>query len=464
MKQTPPNAAARSSLLHGAANRHTSPMTPQHHSSADRPSAELIGNNPPPGNLTAEDLARYARQIVLPEIGQKGQCRLRDGAVLLVGAGGLGSPLALYLAAAGVGRIGIVEPDQIEVSNLQRQILYDTAQAGRPKHEAVRARLLALNPRIRVETFPVRLGAGNALTLLRDFDLVADGADSFSTRYVVNDACVALGKPDVQGSVLRFEGQISVFDARFGPCYRCLFPAPPAPGSIPSCADAGVLGAVPGIIGALQAAEILKLLLGVGEPLIGRLLIFDALRGEFRSLRFEKDPECPACGRDRDALAGQFGEGIEALGSGVTAGSPADLTSTGNTESPEDSVQTAPAAAAGAPFHPPTPFDPDSLEVLPEQVRVHLDHGQPLVLLDVREPAEVRICALPGMTWIPLGQLPARLFEIDRNAPVVAYCHRGERSLQAVGFLRARGIARAWSLAGGIETWARRLDLEMARY
>jgi adenylyltransferase/sulfurtransferase len=447
-------------------------MTAPHRHPADQPGGNPFRHDLAPDDFTRDELARYARQLALPEVGEIGQRRLRDGSVLLVGAGGLGSPLALYLAAAGVGRIGIVEPDEVEIANLQRQVLYDTAQAGRPKHEAARVRLLALNPRIRVDTFPVRLDAGNALTLIREFDVVADGADNFGTRYLVNDACVILGKPDVQGSVLRFEGQLSVFDARVGPCYRCLFPRPPAPESVPSCTDAGVLGALPGVIGTLQATEVLKLLLCTGDPLIGRLLIFDALRCEFRTLQLEKDRDCPACGAGRAALAERLRKGIIETREAESCVAPASLLDpTGDPTGGRhpSSARGNPAGALlaappEAPSPPQSPFDPNALEVSPEQVRAHLDRGGPLVLLDVREAVEVRICRLPGMTWIPLGRLPARLFEVDRDTPVVVYCHLGARSLHAARFLRGRGVERAWSLSGGIDAWARRCDPKMARY
>jgi adenylyltransferase/sulfurtransferase len=451
---------------------YTPTMNAPRHDPAARPGRDRIQKDPPSDDLTRDELARYARQLVLPEIGENGQRRLRDGSVLLVGAGGLGSPLALYLAAAGVGRIGIVEPDLVEVSNLQRQVLYDTAQAGEPKHEAARARLLALNPGIRVVTFPVRLAKDNALAIIREFDVVADGADNFATRYLVNDACVVLGKPDVQGSVLRFEGQLSVFDARIGPCYRCLFPAPPVPGSVPSCADAGVLGALPGIIGTLQANEVLKRLLHIGEPLIGRLLLFDALRGEFQTLRFKKDQDCPACGPGKATLAGRLGEEIMGPGETKSWAEPASFliptrdAASGRQLSPsQDNPPGTPAFThPGAPSLPLFPLDPDSLEVSPEQVQAHLNHGGPLVLLDVREAVEVRICQLPRMIWIPLGQLAARLSEVERDSVVVVYCHLGVWSLQAARFLRAHGVDRAWSLAGGIDAWARRCDSEMVRY
>ncbi len=380
--------------------------------------------DPPAGDLAPGDLVRYARQIILPEVGETGQLRLRGGSVLLVGVGGLGSPLALYLAAAGVGRIGIVEPEAVELSNLQRQILYDTSQEGRPKHQAARERLRALNPAVQVETYPVRLTASNALAIMGEFDVIADGADNFATRYLVNDTCTALGKPDVQGSVLRFEGQLSVFDARVGPCYRCLFPQPPSAEAVPSCAEAGVLGVLPGVIGALQATEVLKCLLRTGDPLIGRLLIFDALVGEFRMVRFARDPDCPGCGPSR---------------------------------APSEDDPAAPPLPQG-------PFDPLSVEVSPGHVRAHLERGRKVVWLDVRDAAEVRICRILDSLWIPLDQLAPRLPEVDPTTDVVVYCHTGLRSLQAARFLRSQGLTRVWSLLGGIDAWSREGDRRIPRY
>ncbi len=394
-------------------------------------------NRPGTDSLSPEEVARYARHLVLPEIGEEGQRRLRDSSALVVGAGGLGSPLAFYLAAAGVGRIGIVEFDRVHLSNLQRQILYDTGDVDREKLGVAQRRLAAINPLVTVEPVAVRLTAANAREIIARYDVVADGTDNFAARYLVNDTCVLLGKPDVQGSVYRFEGQLTVYDASRGPCYRCVFREPPPPGSVPPCSESGVLGVLPGVIGALQATEVIKLLLGLGTSLSGRLLLFDALRGEFRELAIAKDPECPACGENRSIVAPVDLDGACDLGTG---GSPPP-----------------PAIAEDV-------FDPDLLEVTPEQVHRHLERGAPLVLLDVREPIELRICTLPGMTWIPMGQLPARRHELPPDQPIIVYCHLGSRSWQAARYLRAHGLAKSWSLAGGIDSWARRIDSSIRTY
>jgi adenylyltransferase/sulfurtransferase len=383
-----------------------------------------------PRSLTREELMRYARHLALPEVGETGQLRLRDASVALVGAGGLGSPLALYLAAAGVGRIGLVEFDMVDLSNLQRQILYGSDQIGHKKIEAARHRLEALNPAIRIETHPVRLDPQNALDVLRGYDVVADGADNFATRYLVNDACLCLGKPDVQGSVLRFEGHLSVFCAPNGPCYRCLFPEPPPPELTPSCAEAGVLGVLPAVIGSLQATEVLKLLLGLGSPLIGRFLIYDALRVAFREVAVERDPECPACGPRARAA----GCDVRPLGE-RTASCPS----------------------------PAPPFDPLRLEVTPEEALDRQGRGEAICWLDVREPFEARICAIEGSTLVPIRDLPRHVETLPADRPIVAYCHVGVRSASAVRYLRGHGRA-AWSLAGGIDAWARRIDPEMPTY
>jgi adenylyltransferase/sulfurtransferase len=376
--------------------------------------------------LSAAETRRYGRHLVLSEVGLEGQVRLKATSVLLVGAGGLGSPAALYLAAAGIGRLGIVDFDVVEETNLQRQILFGNSDLGRPKVDAARRRLRDLNPLIDVEPFGERLDPGNAERLVREFDLVIDGSDNFTTRYLVNDACVLLGKPNVHGSIFRFEGQVSVFSADRGPCYRCLFPQPPPPGLVPSCAEGGVLGVLPGIIGSLQATEVLKLALRIGTPLVGRMLLVDALGAEFRELELARDPDCPACG-ERPTI----------------------------TSLSESAVACdRPAAEAGG----------ERLEALPAEVAQWLEEGGEITLLDVRTPLEVGICRLPGSTFIPLQELPERLDQLDRRRRVVVYCHHGIRSAQAVAFLRGRGFAGAVNLTGGIEAWAREVDTAMARY
>jgi adenylyltransferase/sulfurtransferase len=374
--------------------------------------------------LTPAELRRYARHFSLPEIGEPGQRRLRDARVLLVGAGGLGSPAALYLAAAGVGVLGLVDDDRVDETNLQRQILYGTSALGRPKGEAAAERLHDLNPHVHVERFATRLTSANALDILRDFALVVDGSDNFPTRYLVSDACVLLGKRDVYGAIFRFEGQVSVFGAR-GPCYRCLFRDPPPPELVPSCEQAGVLGVVPGVIGSLQALEAVKLITGVGEPLAGRLLMFDGLPMRFRELRLRKDPECPACGEEptiRELID------YEAF--------------CGTTAAVED----------------------DGVEWSVRTLQQQIVSGAPVQLVDVREPWEWSICRLDDAVLLPLRELPSRFGELDPARTVVAYCHSGWRSLVARQFLLAQGFGNVRSLRGGVEAWAAEIDPSMARY
>jgi adenylyltransferase/sulfurtransferase len=369
--------------------------------------------------LSRDEIARYSRHLLLPEVGAAGQARLKAGRVLVVGAGGLGSPAALYLAAAGVGRIGLADFDTIDVSNLQRQVLYDTRDVGRPKAERARERLAALNPHVEVAVHPERLTKDNARSVLSGYDVVLDGTDNFATRYLTNDACFLLGLPNVYGSIYRFEGQVSVFQRGRGPCYRCLYPAPPEPGLVPSCAEGGVLGVLPGVVGSLQATEALKLLLGVGRSLAGRLLLYDALALEFREIALRRDPACPLCGEsptitdlaDYDALCG----------------------------------------AGGAVL-------PEGAEMAPAEVRAWRERGEAFQLLDVREPEEAAVAAIAGSVLVPLGSLPGRLSEVDRTRPVVVYCRSGARSARAVALLRGAGLGRTYNLAGGILAWARDVD------
>jgi len=375
--------------------------------------------------LSHEEILRYSRHLILPDVGVEGQKKLKAARVLLVGAGGLGSPAALYLAAAGVGTLGLVDFDVVDKTNLQRQILHGTSAVGTPKLESARARIQDLNPNVRVETFETRLTSENALDIIREFDVVADGTDNFPTRYLVNDACVLLGKPNVYGSIFRFEGQASVFYAKEGPCYRCLYAEPPPAGLVPSCAEGGVLGVLPGIIGSIQAMETIKLIVGAGEPLIGRLLLFDALKLQFRELKLEKDPDCPVCGRnptvtqliDYEAFCGIGAEPVY-----------------------------------------------DGADVTADEVKGELDAGKELVLLDVRDPHEYEITHIDGAKFIPLGELPARLDELDDHADVVTYCHHGARSLKALEILKAAGFAKVRSLRGGIDAWAVNVEREMPRY
>jgi len=381
-------------------------------------------------DFSPAEVRRYARHFVLPEVGEEGQAKLRAARVLLVGVGGLGSPLALYLAAAGVGTLGLVDDDRVEESNLQRQILYGTADVGRPKLAAAAARLRDANPLVAVVPHAERFAAGNALSLVESYDVIADGTDNFPTRYLVNDACVFAGKPNVFGSVQRFEGQVGVFWAERGPCYRCLFSEPPPPGLVPSCAEAGVLGVLPGIVGALQAAEVIKLILGVGNPLIGRLLTFDALRMRFREVRVPKADDCALCSARatiHDLVAYD------------------DRCAVPTTES-----------AGGD--------DELDWEISVADLDRWRKSGKRLTLLDVRTPAEHAYAAIAGSTLIPVHELPRRLDELDPAATLVTYCHVGGRSAQAVGFLRARGFARAVNLAGGIDAWSREVDPTLPRY
>ncbi len=374
------------------------------------------------GRLSDEELERYRRHLVLPEVGVEGQEKLRAGSVLVVGAGGLGSPIALYLAAAGVGRIGLVDFDRVDLTNLQRQILYETGDVGRSKVDTAARRIESMNPHVRVERHEERLTAANSASILDAYDVIADGSDNFPTRYLVNDACVLLGKPDVYGSIFRFEGQATVFDARVGPCYRCLFPEPPPEGTIPSCAEAGVLGVLPGLIGAVQATEAAKILLGIGETLAGRLLLYDALHLNFRELRVRKDPACPVCG-ERPTIR--------------------DLRDT------EASCATGPNSV---------------LSVEPTELKRRLDSKEEILLLDVREPFEAEICRLPGGVLAPPNEFPRLTEALDPGRTVVCYCHTGVRSYHAALHLASRGFRRVENLAGGIDAWAALVDPGMARY
>ena len=376
-------------------------------------------------HLSPPELVRYARHLTLPDVGVEGQRRLKAAKVLLIGAGGLGSPAALYLAAAGVGTIGMIDFDVVDATNLQRQILHGTADIGRPKLDSARDRLADLNPYVTVVGLAERLTAANALEQIRPYDIVVDGSDNFPTRYLVNDACVLLRKPLVYGSILRFDGQVSLFDAAQGPCYRCLFAEPPPPDQVPSCAEGGVLGVLPGIVGSLQALEAIKWILGVGESLLGRLLIFDALRLRFREVRLRKDPDCPACG---------------------TAPSITELVD-----------YEAFCGVRAAAVHPASDVEPVALGT-------ELSGAAPPYLLDVREPWEHAIVALPDAHLIPLGQLPARLAEVPADADIVTYCHHGLRSLQARSLLLGAGFGRVRSLAGGIDAWASDVEPGMVRY
>ena len=382
--------------------------------------------------LTHEEVARYSRHLIMPEVGMEGQLKLKAARALCIGAGGLGSPVLLYLAAAGVGTLGLVDFDEVDYSNLHRQIIHGTPDVGRSKLDSAKARINALNPEVEVVTHEMALSSENALGLFADYDLVVDGTDNFPTRYLVNDACVIGGKPNVYGSIFRFEGQASVFATKDGPCYRCMFPEPPPPGLVPSCAEGGVLGILPGVVGTLQATEAIKLILGVGESLVGRFLLFDALKMRFRELKVRKDPDCPVCGEHPTVTQlidyEQF--------CGIT--------------------QTATAAA--------TSSTEDADEATVEELKTRLDRHESFLLLDVREPQEFEICRIPGSVLIPLGDLPSRLFELEGRDDMIVHCKSGVRSGKAVKLLREAGYSKARNLKGGILAWINRIDPTLPKY
>ena len=395
--------------------------------------------------LDPAEIRRYGRHLTLAEFGVSGQRRLKASRVLLVGAGGLGSPLGLYLAAAGVGTLGLVDFDRVDESNLQRQVLYGQSDVGRPKIEAALERLAEVNPLIKLEPHPIRLKAANARALVEAYDVVVDGSDNFATRYLVNDACVLAGKPDVWGAISRFEGQVAVFWGDRGPCYRCLFPEPPPAGLIPSCAEGGVLGVLPGIVGSLQANEVIKLIAGLGEPLIGRFVTFDALRMRFRELSIEKSAECPICGADpaiRELV--EIDQAPCDARDAPLAGPRADHDETRSNDM-TDSQE--------------LPFEIDV-----EQLKDWLDEGVDVHILDIREPHEHQICAIDGSRLLPMRQIPESLDQLDRETLTVVHCHHGPRSAQVVAYLRQQGFGRVTNLAGGINAWSLRIDSSVARY
>jgi molybdopterin/thiamine biosynthesis adenylyltransferase/rhodanese-related sulfurtransferase len=380
--------------------------------------------------LTTDDLSRYSRHLILPEVGMEGQRRLKAARVLCVGTGGLGSPLALYLAAAGIGTLGLVDFDVVDASNLQRQIIHSTKDIGRKKLDSAEEKLVALNPALKVVKHDTMLSSANALDILKDYDIVADGTDNFPTRYLVNDACVLLGKPNVYGSIFRFEGQASVFATEQGPCYRCLYPEPPPPGLVPSCAEGGVLGILPGLVGVIQATEAIKLILGKGESLVGRLLLVDALNMRFRELKLRKNPECPVCGAnptvtkliDYQQFCGIVPESKQekALKNGI----------------PQISVK---------------------------ELKSRIDAGEDVLILDVREPYEYQIANIGGKL-IPQNDVPQRLAEIDRDREIVVQCRSGQRSQRIAEFLQQSGYQKVTNLAGGILAWADEIDPKMQKY
>jgi adenylyltransferase/sulfurtransferase len=387
-----------------------------------------LTGHPPAAGLTNEEILRYSRHLIMPEVGMEGQLKLKAARVLLIGTGGLGAPLGLYLTAAGVGHIGLVDFDVVDFTNLQRQVTFGTDDVGKPKVEAARARLSNLNPDVQIATYETKLTSENALELFEDYDIIVDGTDNFPTRYLINDACLLLGKPNVYGSIFRLEGQVTVFGMPGGPCYRCLYPEPPPPGLVPSCAEGGVLGVLPGIIGAIQALETIKLIIGRGASLAGRLVLLDALTLKFRELKLRKNSHCPMCGTHRkihelmdyNEFCGIRGE-----------------------EEPESDL------------HVP--------EITARELKERLDRGDDVFVLDVREPHEYQICNLKGHL-IPLGELPRRVHELDSAREIVAHCRSGKRSAQAVDFLRQAGFRKILNLHGGILSWSTEVDPSMPRY
>ncbi|MGH9506045.1 MAG: molybdopterin-synthase adenylyltransferase MoeB [Terriglobales bacterium] len=383
-----------------------------------------------PAVLSNDEILRYSRHLIIPEVGIEGQRKLKAARVLAIGAGGLGAPVALYLAAAGVGTLGMVDFDVVDFTNLQRQVIHGTSDVGRSKLDSAAETIHDINPNVQVVRHAAKLTSDNALEIFRDYDLVVDGTDNFPTRYLVNDACVLTGIPNVYASIFRFEGQAAVLALPDGPCYRCWYPEPPPPGLVPSCAEGGVLGVLPGILGTLQAMEALKLILGIGEPLKNRVLLFDALQMRFRELKLRKSPDCPICGPHRTIhklIDYQEFCGIRG-------------------------AEAAPAAAS-------------AMQALtPHELKQELDSGKDLFILDVREPHEYQICALPGSTLIPLGQVPARIKELDANRDIVVHCRSGARSAKAVEYLSQHGFSKVRNLTGGILAWSDEVDPSVPKY
>lgn len=384
----------------------------------------------PATSLTNEEILRYSRHLILPEVGMEGQIKLKNAKILLVGTGGLGAPMALYLAAAGVGTIGLVDFDVVDRTNLQRQVIHGTGDVGKPKIVSAEESITEINPNVRIIKHEVALTSENALDIIKDYDLVADGTDNFPTRYLVNDACVLLKKPNVYGSIFRFEGQSSIFATEEGPCYRCLYPEPPPPGLVPSCAEGGVLGILPGVIGLIQATEVVKLILGKGEPLIGRLLLYDALNMKFRELKLRKNPECPVCGTNPTVT--QLIDYQQFCGVAPTA----------ETAKAESTV----------------------IEIDPTEVKAKLDRGDQFVLIDVREPHEWDIARIEGAKLIPLGDVPKRLNELNPEDEIVLHCKGGVRSAKAVGILQEAGFKNVLNMKGGILAWSDKVDPNVPKY
>ncbi len=381
--------------------------------------------------LTPNEVARYSRHLIMPEVALEGQKRLKAASILLIGAGGLGSPLGLYLAAAGIGRIGLVDFDVVDFSNLQRQIIHGTPDVGRPKLQSAKERINAINPEVLIDLYETKLTSANALEILKPYDVIIDGTDNFPTRYLVNDACVLLKKPNVYGSIFRFDGQASVFHPPHGPCYRCLYPEPPPPGEVPSCAEGGVLGILPGLIGCIQATEAVKLILGKGSALVGRLLLYDALQMSFQEFKVRRNPKCPMCGDnptitkliDYEQFCGMRGQ------------------------------EAATPVAAGSDW-----------ETTVEELKGRLDRGEKVFILDVRNPEEFQLCRIPGSVLLPLPQLAQRFRELDPSQEMFVHCKSGMRSAKAIQFLRQQGFQKLKNLKGGILAWAQRIDPSMPTY
>ena len=384
----------------------------------------------PPVSLSNDEILRYSRHLIMPEVGMEGQLRLKSASVLLVGTGGLGAPLGMYLAAAGIGRIGLVDFDVVDFTNLHRQIIHGTKDVGRKKLDSAADTISDINPNVKIEKYDTMLSSENALEICKNYDLIIDGTDNFPTRYLVNDACVLLKKPNVYGSIFRFEGQATVFAFPGGPCYRCLYPEPPPPGLVPSCAEGGVLGILPGIIGLIQATEAVKLILGAGETLVGRLVLYDALAMRFRELKLRRNPECPACG-----------------------------------DHPTVTKLIDYQEFCGIPHHepPPAPGLKDG-EIDPVEVKEMMDRGSPFLLLDVREPHEYLICSIPTSKLVPLGDLPKRVNELDTATEIVAHCKSGVRSAKAVDFLKQAGFKKVKNMKGGILAWSDKVDSKVPKY
>jgi len=386
--------------------------------------------------LTKDEILRYSRHLIIPEVGIEGQQKLKAAKVLLVGAGGLGAPLGLYLAAAGVGHIGMVDFDVVDFTNLQRQVIHSTADVGRKKLDSAAEKMQAINPNVKITRHEVALSSENALDILKDYDLVVDGTDNFPTRYLVNDACVLLNKPNVYGSIFRFEGQATVFAYEGGPCYRCLYPEPPPPGLVPSCAEGGVLGILPGTIGLIQATEAVKLILGIGQPLVGRLLLYDALSMRFRELKLRKNPECPVCGEHRTIT--------KLIDYHQFCGVP-------NPQSP-----------GGAPPAQEAKVNEGEIDVT--ELKQKMDRGDKFVLIDVREPHEYKIASIPGSRLIPLGEFPRHVGEFDPEADIVIHCKSGMRSAKACAVLRQAGFQHVRNVVGGILAWSDKIDPSVPKY